>query len=154
MAIAIRPARPEEATTLTEIAYAAKRHWKYPESWIEKWTLDLTITPEAISNNNFFVAIVDDRIAGCCALFLSEKLAEIEHMWIRPEHMGSGVGRSLFEHVSKRARELDLTALELSADPHAEGFYEHMGAIRIGEVRADMDGQLRVLPRMRVDLDK
>jgi len=45
-----------------------------------------------------------------------------------------------------------VSALELSADPNAEGFYQRMGATRIGEVRSEIEGQARVLPRMRIEL--
>jgi len=152
MQVEIRRAHPEEAGTLTEIAHAAKRHWGYPESWIQQWQPDLTITPDFIANNEVFVAIAGQQIAGCCALVMTGSLAEIEHMWIRPEHMGGGVGRALFDHAKARAAEKGATALELSADPNAEGFYERMGAKRIGEVRADMGGQSRVLPRMKIEL--
>ncbi len=152
MDIQIRRARPNEAATLTAIAHAAKRHWNYPEGWIELWREELTITPDFINGNEVFVAAVNEEIAGCCALVVNDSLAEIEHMWIRPEHMGAGVGRALFEHARDRAIALQVPALELSADPNAERFYEHMGAVRIGEVRADMGGQARVLPRMKVEL--
>jgi hypothetical protein len=30
-------AKPEDAAALTQIAHAAKRHWDYPERWIEAW---------------------------------------------------------------------------------------------------------------------
>ena len=152
MRIEIRRAHPEEADTLTEIAHAAKRHWKYPESWIQQWQMDLTISGEFIRTHEVFVATINDEIGGCCALVMTGTLAEIEHMWIRPEQMGSGVGRALFEHARARAVEHGATALELSADPYAEGFYARMGAKRIGEIPADMDGQPRVLPRMRINL--
>ena len=153
MTVTIRRADSSEAEQLTAIAHAAKRHWGYPEKWIEQWQADLTITPQFIANHEVFVAIVNDAIAGCCALVVTGALAEIEHMWIKPEHMGSGVGRALFEHARDRARELQLPVLELSADPNAEGFYEHMGAKRIGEVPASMNGAAaRVLPRMRINL--
>ncbi|HYT49217.1 MAG TPA: GNAT family N-acetyltransferase [Pyrinomonadaceae bacterium] len=152
MQLEIRRATPNEAPTLTEIAHAAKRHWGYPDEWIDHWKLDLTITSDFIASNEVFVAIVNEQIVGCCALVVSDSLAEIEHMWIRPEYMGSGVGRALFEHTRVRAASLRLPALELSADPNAEGFYERMGATRIGDVRADMSGQLRVLPRMKIEL--
>ena len=152
MPIEIRRATPEDADTLTQIAHAAKRHWKYPENWIEQWQPDLTLTPDFIKTNEIFVAGINGEIVGCCALVMSGSLAEIEHMWIRPEHMGSGVGRALFEHARSRAWERGAKALELSADPNAEGFYQRMGAERIGEVPADMDGQTRVLPRMRMEL--
>ena len=152
MRIEIRRANPEEADTLTEIAHAAKRHWNYPESWIRQWQTDLTITREFIATNEVFAATINGEIVGCCALVLTDSLAEIEHMWIRPEQMGSGVGRALFEHARARAVERGANALELSADPYAEGFYARMGAKRIGESPADMGGGPRVLPRMRIEL--
>jgi GNAT superfamily N-acetyltransferase len=153
MNIEIRRAQPSEAEVLTAIAHAAKRHWNYRADWIDEWQLDLTITPDFITDNEVFVALVDDQIAGCCALVLTDTLAEIEHMWMRPEHMGSGIGRALFEHAKRRAEERGANVLELSADPNAEGFYAHMGAKRIGEIPAGMAGEEdRVLPRMRINL--
>ena len=98
--------------------------------------------------------MIDEQIAGCCALVTSNGLAELEHMWIDPKQMSKGIGRALFEHTERRAEGLGFSTLELSADPHAEAFYERMGAKRIGDVPADMFGQSRVLPRMRVDLDR
>ena len=152
MRIEIRRANPEEADTLTEIAHAAKRHWNYPESWIQQWQTDLTISGEFIRTHEVFAATINGEIAGCCALVMTDSLAEIEHMWIRPEQMGSGVGRALFEYARARAVERGASVLELSADPYAEGFYARMGAKRVGEIPADMDGQMRVLPRMRINL--
>jgi N-acetylglutamate synthase-like GNAT family acetyltransferase len=148
----IRRARPDDAETLTAIAHAAKRHWGYPEHWIEHWEPELTITPDFISRNEVFVAVIDEEIIGCCALVLTESLAELEHMWIMPEYIGTGVGRALFLHTKERAASLKVRELGLSADPNAEGFYKRMGAIRIGEVRSEIDGQPRLLPRMKVGL--
>ena len=152
MDIQIRRAQPDEAAVLTEIAHAAKRHWGYPENWIEHWQDDLTITPDFIATNEMYVAINGEEIAGCCALVMRDSLAELEHMWIRPAHMGNGVGRALFQQIVGRAAQLKATGLELSADPNAEGFYKRMGAARIGEVRSEIEGQPRVLPRMSVNL--
>jgi N-acetylglutamate synthase-like GNAT family acetyltransferase len=152
MDVQIRRAKPEEAELLTEIAHAAKRHWGYPENWIEHWKEDLTITPEFIADNEMYVAVIANEIVGCCAIAFSDSLAELEHMWIKPEHIGAGVGRALFLHAKERAKHLNVPALEISSDPNAEGFYKRMGATRIGEVRSEIEGQPRVLPRMTVDL--
>jgi N-acetylglutamate synthase-like GNAT family acetyltransferase len=151
MTLQIRRATPDESDKLTALAHAAKRHWNYPQEWINSWKSDLTLTPEFIANNEVFVATVDDTIAGCCALVTTEGLAELEHMWIDPGQMGKGVGRALFDHAKHRAIEHGFNELELSADPNAERFYERMGAQRIGEVPADMFGHARVLPRMRIE---
>ena len=153
MDIQIRRATPDEAAALTEIAHAAKRHWGYPENWIEHWKDDLTITPDFIANNEMYVAVAGEEIAGCCALVLRDSQAELEHMWIRPEHMGTGIGRALFHQTVARAAHLKATGLEISSDPNAEGFYQRMGAKRIGEVKSEIEGQPRVLPRMSVDLE-
>jgi N-acetylglutamate synthase-like GNAT family acetyltransferase len=153
MDVQIRRATPDEADVLTEIAHAAKRHWGYPENWIEHWNADLTITPEFIAKHEMYVAMIDEEVVGCCALVFSEALAELEHMWIRPQHMGTGVGRALFLHAKERAANLEIAVLEISADPNAEGFYERMGARRIGEIQSEIEGQPRVLPRLSVDLE-
>jgi N-acetylglutamate synthase-like GNAT family acetyltransferase len=150
MNVQIRRAGPDKAGVLTEIAHAAKRHWGYPENWIRQWKSDLTITPEFIAKNEMYVAMNGEEIVGCCAIAFSESLVELEHMWIRPEHIGAGVGRALFVHVKERAAQLKIPALEISADPNAEGFYERMGATRIGEARSEIEGEPRVLPRMAV----
>ena len=152
MKLEIRRATPDEADALTRLAHLAKRHWNYPAEWIDSWKGELTITPEFISDHEVFVAVCDQVIAGCCALVIKDTLAEIEHMWIDPKQMGKGVGRALFEHAKARAQQLGFRMMELSADPNAEGFYKRMGAIRIGEIPADMFGEPRYLPRMRIDL--
>src|ERR1043165_9267832 len=141
--IEIRRATAGEADKLTSLAHAAKAHWNYPREWIDSWHSDLTLTPEFITANEVFVAIVDNVIAGCCALAITEQLVD-------PEQMGKGIGRALFEHATQRAGDLGFSELELSADPNAEAFYARMGATRIGAIPADMFGHARVLPRMRV----
>ncbi len=47
----------ELAGSLSAIALAAKRHWRYPERWIEIWTPILTLTPEYVTANPTFAAI-------------------------------------------------------------------------------------------------
>ena len=63
----IRRAIAADACALTEIAHAAKRHWGYPERWIEIWRDALTITPDFISIHEVYAASVDGKIAGFSA---------------------------------------------------------------------------------------
>jgi hypothetical protein len=58
--IFIRRATPEQSGILTMITLAAKRHWNYPENWIQIWLPSLTITSEYILVNEIWVAIVDE----------------------------------------------------------------------------------------------
>ena len=148
-AMTIRRALPEEATTLTQIALDAKRYWGYPEHWIKHWESDLTISSEFIRDNHVYVAEDLGEIRGFYALCISGDKAELEHMWITPACIGTGIGKELFLDAMERAAAFNVRDVELTADPNAAGFYERMGAVQIGETESVIDGQLRKLPRMR-----
>jgi len=149
----IRSASPEDAPTLTTIALDAKRYWGYPEHWIKHWETDLTISPEFIRDNQVYVHDQDGEIRGFYALCVAGHKAELEHLWVTPAAIGTGIGKELFLDAMERAAKLNVNAVEISSDPNAAGFYKRMGARRIGEVDADLEGQRRTLPRMVIDLN-
>lgn len=146
----LRPAKPEDAETLTRIALEAKRHWGYPEHWMSRWEPELTISPDYLSNNQVVVAESDGQIAGFYGLIIQKDKAELDHMWVAPEHMGTGVGKQLFIHAMQGAAGQDISEVQISSDPNAEQFYEKMGAYRIGETVSEIDGQPRSLPLMSI----
>ena len=139
-------AHPNDAATLTAIALAAKRHWQYPEAWMECWREALTIRPEFIAAHETHVALMENRAVGFYALEHKDAGLHLQHLWVAPEWMGRGVGRALFQHGLERARQLGSTRIEIESDPHAEGFYQRMGARRVGSNACVVDGQRRELP--------
>jgi GNAT superfamily N-acetyltransferase len=147
-------ATPDLAERLTRIALAAKRHWRYPERWIEIWTPILTLTPDYVAVNPTYVAVDAGEPVGFYALIRStaEPRAQLDHLWITPEWIGRGLGRELFEHAVSTARSLGATVLDIEAEPFAEPFYRHMGARRTGERTGRIEDQPRVLPLMELDL--
>ena len=147
----IRPASPDDADVLTTIALEAKRHWGYPEHWIKHWESELTITADFIRENHVYVAEENGEIQGFYALCVADDKADLEHMWVTPARIGTGVGKELFLDAMERAAQLKVSAVEISSDPNAAGFYKRMGATQIGEVDAPMDGQARKLPRLKIE---
>ena len=150
----IRLALGEDAATLTGIAHDAKRHWGYPEDWIQHWQEDLTISSNFVSNNQVYVAEREGEIIGFYALVVGDQQAELEHMWVAPDYIGTGVGKKLFIHAMQIAAGENVSEVEISADPNAEGFYQRLGAEHIGETVSEMDGKPRVVPRLRIDPKK
>jgi GNAT superfamily N-acetyltransferase len=150
-------ATPDLAGALTGISLAAKRHWNYPESWIEAWKPQLTITSEYVAASPTYAALEEGAPVGFYALVLwpaaaGELRAQLDHLWLRPDWIGRGLGRTLFEHAVASARQLGCGHLFLEAEPNAEPFYRHMGARRTGERIGEIEGQARVLPLMELDL--
>ena len=146
----IRNASPEDASTLTTIALDAKRYWGYPENWIRLWESDLTISPEFIRDNHVYVYEDEGQIRGFYALCVTGQKADLEHMWVRPTLIGTGIGKELFLDAMERAAQLKVNAVEISSDPNAAGFYRRMGATQIGEIDSPVEGQERKLPRLKI----
>jgi GNAT superfamily N-acetyltransferase len=142
----IRRAVAADADALTALAHAAKRHWQYPEAWIALWRRDLTFPPAFIERYPVYCAVDGDVMVGVYALLFAAADCELEHFWVAPARMGAGVGRALFEHAVERCRAIGARRLWINADPNAEGFYQRMGARRVGEVPSTPAG--RTLPRL------
>jgi GNAT superfamily N-acetyltransferase len=145
--VRIRRAEPADSVRATEIAHAAKSHWSYPAEWIVEWRSQLTLTPEYIVRERVFVAVSDDIILGVCAIEERGSHWSLEHMWVDPQAHGKGVGRALVEHALRVASDERPLPMHVESDPFAVPFYEHLGARRIGEVKAPVTGDPdRVLP--------
>ena len=148
----IEKARPEHADVLTDIAISAKRHWNYPERWIELWHPLLTISPEYISQNETWMAIVDLKPAGFYSLHKDGESLWLDNLWVLPNFMGQGIGKQLFQHALAKGHTLGTFILKIEADPNAQSFYEKMGARKVGEHHSQVDGQPRILPIMEINL--
>lgn len=151
----MRPAIPEDAGVLTELALAGKRYWGYPEAWLAAWREVLTFTPEYISAHT--VVCAEDEAGRTIGFYTLEEgpdFVQLENLWLATDAIGSGLGRTLFEHAIGEARGRGVKELMIDADPHAEGFYLHMGAVRVGETVSVLTGTERIVPRLRHSLHR
>jgi len=139
-------ATPDDADALTDIAFTAKRHWGYPERWIQTWRDILTMRPEFVAANVAYSAVEDGRAVGFYLLTTESDGMHLDHLWILPRVMGRGIGRALFEHAVEQAKNLGHRAIKIEADPNAAGFYERMGAKRTGVSVTEIEGEPRELP--------
>ena len=151
--ITIDKPNPIDASELSEVMRASKKHWGYPDEWLKLWENDLTINPEIIRSRDFYVGRINEEIVFFYSIRqLSENRFELEDCWVAPQHIGQGYGRILFEHLISRLRSLECSKLLIEAGPHAEGFYRKMGAIRIGEKPSKIEG--RMMPMLEYYIKK
>ena len=145
-------AKPEQAEALSQIALASKRHWGYPDCWIELWKPQLTFNPGYFEENESWIAKTDNTPIAFYTLLERDGSAWLDNLWVLPEYIGQGVGKTLFLHALELSRQRGYKALRLEADPNAAGFYEKMGMKKIGERVSEVEGQPRILPIMELDL--
>jgi ribosomal protein S18 acetylase RimI-like enzyme len=138
-------ADPRDANELTQLAIAAKQYWGYPDEWMAKWRSLLSMSPEYLSRNEVYVARIENEIAGFYALTGTGQTLVLDHLWVKPQHIGTGIGRALVTHAIQRAAALGADTVELEADPHAVGFYQRMGAQYRGETQSSLERALPIL---------
>ena len=106
----------------------------------------MTVRAEFINAHETYAAVVDGRTVGFYALCRAGDVLRLEHLWVLPDAMSQGVGRALFGHAVERGKSLGYRAMEIESDPNAEGFYQRLGARRIGLRIAELEEQRRELP--------
>jgi GNAT superfamily N-acetyltransferase len=151
----IRPARPEEAPQLTEVALCSKASWGYNDAFLEAVRDELTFTAEDLDLSPIFVLDLEGVIAGFYRLAGEPPVGLLTDLWLEPEFQGRGFGRRLWEHALSKAGALGYSSLEIESDPNAEGFYMAMGAVRVGERESPLARTVepgRLLPLLRVEL--
>ena len=147
----IRRARPGEAAALSSLIRRSKAHWGYGPEFLAAVADDLSLTPQEVAADEVWVLEEADGVVIGLYRIVRGRPVTLADLWLEPSAIGRGNGRKLWEHAIDHARALGARAVELDADPHAVGFYERLGARRIGETPSEaVPG--RMLPRMRIDL--
>ncbi|WP_324753443.1 GNAT family N-acetyltransferase [Roseovarius sp. Pro17] len=152
MDVTIRPARKDDAEALTTLAMMSKQSNGYDDTFMVACADELRVTADLLKADKYWVA--ESHIPCgfvCLKINEDEQVGEVAALFVHPDWQRRGVGRLLWATVKRLAREKNLTALHLDADPEAEAFYRKLGFSTIGRVpSASIPG--RTLPHMRIDL--
>ncbi len=147
--ITIRSARLADVAAISALAFAAKAHWGYVPEMLQVWRQDLTVSAADIETKIINVAEVNGLIVGWFGLSPNDSLWELSHLWVSPQTLRQGIGRTLLLHATAIARKAGVPAITIDADPHAEAFYMACGAVRTGSLPAPIPGEPdRLRPQM------
>ena len=97
--------------------------------------------PDHIAPDRRFVAQQNGEVVGTATFGKGREdasLAEIQSMYVLPQHWRNGLGSALFRAVCDRAKELRYPGLyvwTLEGNALANAFYEAMGMTPTGETR-------------------
>jgi GNAT superfamily N-acetyltransferase len=154
--IRIRPARAEEAERLTKLCIRSKAHWGYETEFMRQSANALTVTDAMIAQGRVLVAETQcGRLMGVASLeaMKTEGKFDLSLLFVEPSAIGTGIGRTLFEAAVGLVANDGGTSLSILADPFAAAFYQHLGAVKIGEAPSDaIPG--RYLPLLEYTISK
>ena len=149
--IILRPARVEEASTLTELCLRSKAVWGYDAEFLEACRAELVLHPADFESSYVEAAEIGRELVGMCQLTLTNGRGILERLFVDPSCLGRGIGRLLYRWAEDLARSNGAAEISIEADPGAESFYRRMGAIDDGTVASGSIPGRRI-PWLRVIL--
>jgi GNAT superfamily N-acetyltransferase len=88
------------------------------------------MTADYLAHNDVYVA-ERDGVLGFYSLVLDGH-ADLDLMFVSDTAQGLGIGRALFSHMKRTARQSGHCDVLIGSHPPSVGFYERMGAVRCG----------------------
>jgi len=145
----------DEAERLSAIGVRSKAFWGYDAAFMAACHDELTVTAADLVDPRkiWRLAEVDGRIAGYFGVVPCDEdgSCEVEALFVEPGDIGGGLGKILFDALVELAASSGYRRLVIQSDPNALGFYEAMGAVKIGELASDsIPG--RSLPLLEMEL--
>jgi GNAT superfamily N-acetyltransferase len=139
---------------LTDLTVRSKAFWGYDDSFLESARQELEFqTSKFLPDFQVYIIEAEGEPLGFCSLIsVDGSTVELHDLFVEPRCIGKGYGGQLWDYAVKLARTLGFRRIVLTADPNAESFYVHQGAVRVG-VKASPVRSDRVLPVMEYILN-
>ena len=151
--IQLRPYQPEDATAFRELNEA----WITKYFGLEEHDREMLGDPDGYviqQGGHIFLAFVEERAIGCCALIaMKPGVFEVAKMAVDERYRGRGVGRKVLAYTIEEARALGATLLYLETNHklanaihlyESQGF-QHLPPKQSPYVRADVFMELRLV---------
>jgi GNAT superfamily N-acetyltransferase len=90
----------------------------------------LVLSDRGVLEGRTRVAVDEDGIVtGFATYLISAGVAELEDLFVDPPRMRQGTATALVLDISARLYDLGFQRMEVTANPHAVAFYEHLGFV-------------------------
>lgn len=149
--LTIRRARVEDAEPLSKLAFVSKAVWGYDDSQMAIFREELSFSGERLVDLSGHVAEIDGEPVGYYTLVNhSPELIELEHLFVASDRLRQRIGQQLLEHAIEFSQSSGFRKMKIISDPNAAGFYEKIGARKVGNHQSSIPG--RTIPILEIDL--
>lgn len=149
----IKKVRPDYEV-LNDIMMRSLAVWGYSSKELEEASEVLEITIEFLDKSICYVAELDGLIKGffCIEPSRDEELSKAK-FYIEPNSMRLGLGTRLWNKVIYELKNHEVKSFKFLIAPNAQGFYEKLGAVKIGERRSDVIEEC-IIPIMKYTISE
>jgi GNAT superfamily N-acetyltransferase len=107
---------------------------------------DLILGPEGLAEGRTYVAEQDGSVVGFATWADADGTIELEDLFVDPGWTRRGIATALVSRIVDVLRARGVQCLEVTANPHGQGFYSAAGFIDCGVAQTDFGAA----PRMRL----
>jgi GNAT superfamily N-acetyltransferase len=92
----------------------------------------LVLGPQGLAEGRTYVAEEDGSVAGFATWALADGATELEDLFVDPGWRRRGIATALVTRIADVLRVRGVRCLEVTANPHAQGFYSAAGFVDCG----------------------
>jgi GNAT superfamily N-acetyltransferase len=92
----------------------------------------LILGPEGLAEGRTYVAEEGGSVVGFATWIETASVVELEDLFVDPAWMRRGIAAALVERIADVLRARGVERLEVTANPHAMGFYRAVGFVDCG----------------------
>lgn len=141
--LVIRLAKPEERDELETLQRRASLALGEYNEQLEAYPDAIQLPMEQVEQGQVIVAELGERIAAFAVVLIDDEGAELDGLFVEPEHWRKGIGAALVDVAVHEARRQGL-AMMVIANPSARQFYEKCGFTLEGEAETRFGPALRM----------
>ena len=105
----------------------------------------LILGPEGLAEGRTYVAEQDGSLVGFATWIETAGTMELEDLFVDPGYRRRGIGTALLNRITQVLRARGVERLEVTANPHALGFYRAAGFIDCGVAETDFGAAPRMV---------
>ena len=105
----------------------------------------LILRPEGLAEGRTYVAEEDGSLVGFATWIEAGGTIELEDLFVHPGWMRRGIATALVNRIAGVLRARGVQRLEVTANPHALGFYNAAGFIDCGVAETDFGAAPRMV---------
>lgn len=109
----------------------------------------LILRPEGLAEGRTYVAEEDGSLVGFGTWIEADGTIELEDLFVHPGWMKRGIATALVDRIAGVLRVRGEQRLEVTANPHALGFYNTAGFIDCGVAETDFGAAPRMVLAIR-----
>lgn len=155
--VQIRPAARDDEPALTAAHVASVRGVDgsaYDDAELAVWASGAVSTSYGLDDSDTVVLVAEREGAVAGFAEASVDAAELDKLYVDPEHQGRGIATSLSEAVDRRLRSRGVESLSVEASVNAVPFYERVGYERVGTHRKPITVDGTSVEMTMVDMEK